>query len=333
MIILYYLIAFIITLIFKRSKFLYFTILLPYFYIIFIGRSFNELDDMFAYHQAYLSGEYKIQFGFLEFALPQIFTLLNVFNIENIYQFNITMVILETLFIFFILVKDKHKFLIFLTTICSAPFIINSGLYIRQFFSSIIIIYGILYFKNNYYYLASTIFHNTSVIYYLINRVSKFIFFKKNFYIVLIIFILAYFFQPLNLNFFLYIFNFFSYDKIHLWENSDFDINRLPFTSFLMPYFFLFYVFFKKNQNGLFSFSIFLIIIIFLFGTIPFLASRLGLIPIVFTPYLLYDKSKPNNLDLLGYSMLLIYFIYTTAVFIYKDQSFYYSIFKGIYSF
>ena len=286
---------------------------------------------MYAYHQAYLSGEYTIQFGFLEFALAQIFTLLSLFDIKNISIFNITMVILEVLALFFLLVKDKHKFLIFLTTICAAPFIINSGLFIRQLFSSIIIIYGILYLKNNYYFLLATFFHNTSIIYYFINKFSKFSFFNKNYFLIFIIFILAYVFQPFDLKFFLNVFSYFRYDKAYIWENNVFDINRLTFTSFLMPYFFIFYVFFKKRQNAIFSFLIVLIIIIFLFGSIPFLASRLGLIPIIFSPYLLYSTSKSNKVDRLDYLLLLTYFFYTTSVFIYKDDNFFYSIFKGIY--
>ncbi len=330
MIIYYFLAVFLITLFLKKSKLLYYLLLFPYFYIIFNGRSFG-IDDTSAYHQSYLSGEYTIQFGFLEFALPQIFNFLRVFDIQDLRTFNITMVFLEVSTLFFLLVKDRQKFLIFLTTICAAPFIINSGLFIRQVFSSTIIIYGLLLLKNNYYYVLSLFFHNTSIFFYIINKISKLKFLNNNYSLLFLFFLLSYIFQPFDQQSLLNIFSYFSYEKTYIWETNIFEINRLPFTSFLMPYFFMCYVFLKKRQNKLFSFFFGLIIITFLFGKVPFLASRLGLIPIIFSPYLLYQTRKSNKVNMFDNIMLFLYFIYTTIVFLYKDETFFYFLFNGVY--
>jgi hypothetical protein len=98
-----------------------------------------------------------------------------------------------------------------------------------------------------------------------------------------------------------------------------------------MAYFFIFYVFLKNRQNELFSFFLVLIIVSFLFGSVPFLAARLGLILIIFSPYLLYQTGESNKDDIFDNIMLFVYFFYTSVVFLYRDETFFYFLFNGIF--
>lgn len=331
MIFIYFLIIFLFACIVRKSIFIYLLSIIPYFFIIYFGRDFDFQDDMYAYYEAYLSKEYTLQFGFFEVSLAQIYNFLSLFSIDSLPLFNIIIVLIETILLFSLFVRDRFTFLIFLTVICSSNYIINSGLFVRQMFASIIILYALLNKNSIINYLQAITFHNSSAIFYIINLISGSKFFIRSSSLLIILFIVSFITQPLDVNFFIMIFGALEYDKILIWESNEFESNRLPITSFLMTVIFIGYNYYRKKNQLITNFMFMLIIVIYLFGKVPFLASRAGIIALVFSPFLLYEIESNIKLRSNVTPLLLFFFFYTNLVFLYKSDTYFYELFSRIF--
>ena len=311
-------------------------LLLPVILIIYLpfisyGREFipisGFIDDMEVYHSIYLAqiknGSFIFSNSKLEIFVPIIFKIIGLLGDIGIKSLYLLMITIQVSTLFFAIVGDKRSCLIFLVIIYSAPFIIYSGLFIRQIFSICLFLYCIKtarhrFWRGYFFPIASVFAHLTTILLLLFNCfgsiLEKWKYIRQAIGFMLIALFVMMIYQPLTYPIFIKLMLTFFPRQAGFFEMTTvIEPVRLSLTAFLFSTVVIIYGFVFKKFFQYRIIIVFLIIMIacFAFGQIPFLASRAALLVIVFGPVLVLSSHQNRGVD----RILLLYPLYTLIAF------------------
>jgi hypothetical protein len=302
------------------------------------GREFIPIegfvDDMEVYYKIYLTQITKGGLIFsnskLEIITPLLFKAIGVLGeigIKNLYLF---MVAIQVAVLFFAIVVDKRSCFIFLAIIYSAPFIINSGVFVRQILAICFFLYAVKsqhhkILRGYFFPILAVFTHVTTVMLLLFNFIGRTL--EKWKYISVILYLMlallfgAMIYQPFTYAIFIKLMLTFFPDQADFFQSTaTADPQKLSLTAFLFSTVIIFYglIFNKFIQYKIVIVFLIVMITCFAFGQIPFLASRAGLLVIVFGP-ILFLVMRPNKFD--GW-IFFLYPIYTLVAFSLRGSPF-----------
>jgi hypothetical protein len=310
------------------------------------GREFTPIegftDDMEIYYKIYMAqingGGLIFSNSKLEIVTPLIFKVIGILGeigIKNLYLF---MVVIQVVVLFFAIVDDKRSCLIFLAIIYSAPFIINSGVFVRQILAICFFLFCIKsdhqkFLRGYFLPMLAVVTHVTTILLLVFNFIGsvlgRMMYIKVFLYLLLALLFGVMIYQPLTYSVFIKIMLTIFPDQADFFRiTSTVDPQKLSLTAFLFSTVIIFYglIFNKIIQYRIIIVFLIVMITCFAFGQIPFLASRAGLIVIVFGP-ILFLVMRFNKFD---EWILLFYPIYTLIAFSLRGSPFMRSHFGSI---
>jgi hypothetical protein len=310
------------------------------------GREFSSIegfvDDMEVYYNIYLTqitdGGLIFSNSKLEIVTPILFKVIGILGeigIKNLYLFMVTT---QVAVLFFAIVDNKRGCLIFLAIIYSAPFIINSGVFVRQILAICFFLYAVKSQNHKilraYFFPILAVFtHVTTVMLLLFNFIGRSL--EKWKYISFVLYLMlallfgAMIYQPFTYAMFIELMLTFFPDQAGFFQiTATADPQKLSLTAFIFSTAIIFYglIFKKFTQYKIIVIFLLVMITCFAFGQIPFLASRAGLLVIVFGP-ILFLVMRPSKFD---EWILFLYPMYTLIAFSLRGSPFMHSQFGRI---
>ena len=313
-------------------------ILAIYLPLMAYGREFTTIegftDDMEVYYKIYMDqisgGGLIFSNSKLEIVTPLIFKIIGILGdigIKNLYLF---MVAIQVSVLFLAIVEDKKSCLIFLVIIYSAPFVINSGVFFRQILAICLFLFSVKSYRHKilreYFLPLLAVFtHVTTVTLLLFNFFGRILenwkYITVVLYLMLALLFGAMIYQPFTYAMFIKLMLDFFPDQAGFFQGSaTANPQKLSLTAFLFSTVIIFYglIFKKFIQYKIIIVFLIVMITCFAFGQIPFLASRAGLLVIVFSP-ILFLVMRSNKFD---EWILFLYPIYTLAAFSLRGSPF-----------
>lgn len=306
-------------------------ILAIYLPLMAYGREFTPIegftDDMEVYYKIYLTqisgGGLIFSNSKLEIVTPLLFRAIGILGeigIKNLYLF---MVVIQVSTLFFAIVEDKKSCLIFLAIIYSVPFIIYSGVFVRQTLAICLFLFSVKSHQHKilreYFLPLLAVFtHVTTALLLIFNFIGCIL--EKWKYIAVILYLMlallfgAMIYQPFTYPVFIKFMLTFFPDQAGFFQSTfTADPQKLSLTAFLFSTSIIIYglIFKKFTQYNIVIVFLMVMIACFAFGQIPFLASRAGLLVILFGPAL-FLVMRFNKYD---EWILFSYPIYTLVAF------------------
>lgn len=306
-------------------------ILAIYLPLMAYGREFTPIDgftdDMEVYYKIYMAqisgGGLIFSNSKLEIVTPFFFKIIGIMGDIGIKNLYLSMVAIQVSILFMAIVEDKKSCLIFLVIIYSAPFVIYSGVFVRQILAICFFLYSFKnghhkIFRKYFFSLLAVFTHITTVMLLLFNFIGCVL--EKSKYITVALYLMlallfgAMIYQPFTYVMFINLMLAFFPDQAGFFQTTaTVDPHKLSLTAFLFSTAIIFYglIFRKFIQYKITIIFLIVMIACFAFGQIPFLASRAGMLVIVFGP-ILFLPMQWNRIDKW---ILFLYPIYTLVAF------------------